>query len=600
MSYRSSVNTVGGTQALPDYVYYNADIINNETKDVANGNPVIDPQVRFNEVRDAPLIKDASQYFFSIVRFQMDGSNKDLPLFIPVIQSSTGATNVNLTTYSFALSYKQTWRTNAGDITFTVAPAPRFVEYVPETQNTQIAPVPPSMAAVGARGPFSVIPGTIYQPGDIVWTGINTITGNGIAPFWQVSFPQLTWNGTQVFTAGAWVSYSGQAYYALAPVVGTPPGAVAGQWQLGIPGGAIIPVGTAPYWQSVTDQLGQSLASRYYWVYTYQHWLDLVNQTLVLAWLDTFTDFINAWDVPTYGAFPFASFADFQSYVNVPQFVYNPSTQRFTIYGDSDGYGKRIQTFTPAALAVGALTPPGTRLFLNSNAFGLFSNFPNTYWNETRNAPGLGPFQGDTLLPPRPGNTNFTGYTNEILFPNKFWTNVADYRLPPYSGVAPLGYVPPNGFSATPFQQKPYWLAEQDYPSTDSLWSPIASVVFTSTLLPIRAEATGQPVQLGTSNTGISSASTQSAFQPIITDIALDTSTSGATAYRSFISYAPTAEYRLSDFTSSKQDIRNIDVQVFWKNRLDNNLYPITMFNCSSVSLKLMFKHKDADAGVKG
>ena len=149
-----------------------------------------------------------------------------------------------------------------------------------------------------------------------------------------------------------------------------------------------------------------------------------------------------------------------------------------------------------------------------------------------------------------------------------------------------------------PFQQKPYWLATQDYPSTDSLWSPISSVVFTSTLLPVRSEATGQPVVLGTSNTGFSSSSTQSAFQPIITDISLDTSTSGAAAYRSFIYYAPTAEYRLSDFTSSKHDIRNVDIQVFWKNRLDNNLYPITMFNCSSVNLKIMFRHKDAMAGV--
>jgi hypothetical protein len=139
-----------------------------------------------------------------------------------------------------------------------------------------------------------------------------------------------------------------------------------------------------------------------------------------------------------------------------------------------------------------------------------------------------------------------------------------------------------------------YYLAQQDYSSTDSLWSPVSSIVFTSTLLPVKSEQTGAPVVLGIGNLGFSAPTVQSAFQPIITDISLDTSSGSADAYRRFIYYAPAAEYRLSDFSSSKQDVRNIDIQVFWKNRLDNQLYPVTMFNLSSVSIKVMFKHKDA------
>lgn len=594
MSYRSAVNTVGGTIGLPDYIYYNADIINNETKEIANGNPVIDPQVRFNEVRDAPLIKDASQYFFSIVRFQMDGSNKDLPLFIPVIQSSTGANNVNLTSYSVAISLQQQYNTtDVGVQTFTIQPEPRFIIYEPETLNTVLAPLPPPMAAIGDKGLFAL--GQLYNTGDIVYQALN-IYGNGVAPFFQVTKPQLQWNGAQAFLVGAWVSFNGLSYIALAPSTGVVPGTNGAVWQLGILG---IPPTTAPYWQPVGDQLGQSqnLSSRYYWVYTYEHWLELVNQTLLDAYNDTYQAFQQAWLLTgTADPFPFPTFVSFQSYVNAPQMVFNPSTNRFSLYFDSDGFGKRIQNFTPtpAPAPIPHQTPPQTRLFFNTNMYGLFGNFSNYYYNELRNTATLGPFGGAVLSPPRPGNTNFVGYTNEILCPNKFYTNVVDYRLPPFAGVAPLGFVPPDAFGTNPFQQKPYWVQEQDYLSNDSLWSPISSIVFTSTLLPVRAEYTGQPIALGTSNTGVSSTSTQSAFQPIVTDIALDTSTSGAQAYRSFVSYAPTAEYRLSDFTSSKQDIRNIDVQVFWKNRLDNNLYPITMFNCSSVSLKLMFRHKGA------
>jgi hypothetical protein len=599
MSYRATVNNVGGVVGLPDYVYYNADIINNETKEVANGNVVIDPQVRFNEVRDAPLIRDASQYFFSIVRFSMDGSNKDLPLFIPVIQQSTGANNVNLTSYAVAISLQQTWNTtDVGAQTFTIQPAPRFIQYVPETQNQTLAPAPPPMTAVGAKGLYNAA--TVYQPDDIVWTALN-IYGNGVAPFWKIARPAGAWSPTTVYGAGAWVSFSGQSWRSVgAPAPGVPPGSDP-NWVIGVQG---IAPGTAPFWIGVPDTLGspQDLSTRYYWVYTYQHFIDLANQTLLDAYQDTYLAFQAAWAATgTADPFPFADFTAFQSYVNAPQIVFSPDTKRFRIFGDSDGFGKRIQTFTPtpAPAPLPHQTPPVCRLFFNSNMFGLFSNFDNTYWNEVRNTATLGAFGGATLSPPRPGNQNFIGYTNEILFPNKFWTNVVDYRLAPYAGVAPLGFVPPDCFGTNPFQQKPYWIAEQDYISVDSLWSPIGSIVFTSTLLPVRSEATGQPVVLGTSNTGFSSASTQSAFQPIITDIALDTSSEGADAYRSFIYYAPTAEYRLSDFTSSKQDIRNIDIQVFWKNRLDNNLYPITMFNCSSVSLKVMFRHKDATAGLK-
>jgi hypothetical protein len=108
----------------------------------------------------------------------------------------------------------------------------------------------------------------------------------------------------------------------------------------------------------------------------------------------------------------------------------------------------------------------------------------------------------------------------------------------------------------------------------------------------VKTEATGQPNVLGTGNLGDTRATSQSAFQPIITDIALDTSAGGADDYRQFIYYAPNAEYRMADFAASKQELRNIDIQVFWKNRLNNQLYPVTMFNLSSVSLKMMFRKK--------
>jgi hypothetical protein len=309
-----------------------------------------------------------------------------------------------------------------------------------------------------------------------------------------------------------------------------------------------------------------------------------LSTTSTCAYQDTYNEFYNQYILAggPAGSFPYPTFGDFCNTVYPPVMKFVADTSKFDIYMDSAGFGDRLTAFTATPYAagppevVGIVTHPIAALFFNSNMFGLFSNYNNEYYN-------VSPFPD--------------GYVNKILPTNKAFQNVSDFRLSPYMGLGPLGYLPVSATGApiTPnMLNRVYYLAQQDFSSTDSLWSPISSIVFTSTLLPIRTEATGAPVVLGAGNLGISSATVQSAFQPIITDISLDTSSGNADSYRRFIYYAPSAEYRLSDFSSSKQDIRNIDIQVFWKNRLDNQLYPINMFNLSNVSIKVMFKHKDA------
>jgi len=137
----------------------------------------------------------------------------------------------------------------------------------------------------------------------------------------------------------------------------------------------------------------------------------------------------------------------------------------------------------------------------------------------------------------------------------------------------------------------------QEYTSTSTLWSPVDSIVFISNLLPIQNEQTAPPNTYGNGNVGNSTAVSQSAFQPIITDITNDLSTDPA-GYRKMIYYAPTAEYRMADFQNSKAEIKNIDIQLFWKNRLNNQLYPVSMYNLSSVSFKMMFRKKNALMGL--
>jgi len=479
--------TYGGTVTPdgPDYVYYNATIINNRTDDLNFAlQPTPDPPIRFNESRDAPIIKDASKYHFSIVRFTMNGANRDLPLFIPNIQ--TGQTNQNLTTYAAALTLQGSWVTNIGVVTFNISPAATFMAWQPETINATLAPLPPPPVAQ------------------------------------------------------------------------------------------------------------QDLSTRYYWGYTYQHVVDLTNQTFLTAHEALRQAFAAAWVAAGIAdPFPYPSLATFQALVQTPQMIFAEETRPlFSILADSTGFGQPLEPFVAIPYAPGVPQPnsrPLLRLFFNTNLQGLYANFTNLLRNSTTIpayvVPGTGVGLSSFILPAFPAPVP-DGYTYEILFPNKFYSNVVDYRVAPYAGVPPLGYVPAAA-------QRPYWITTQDYKSVDSLWSPIESIVFTSGLLPIRAELTGAPIVLGTSNEGDSSATTQNAFQPIITDITLDTTASGSDDYRQFISYIPSAEYRMTEFGTSKQEIRNIDIQVYWKNRLDNELYPVTMYNLSSVSLKCMFRRKE-------
>lgn len=599
--FSSSIQSFGDNKDAPDYVYYNADIINNTTANTFAGAAVIDPQIRFNETRDAPLIRNAADYYFSIVRFEMNGANRDLPLFIPSIQQSTGQTNVNLTVYSMAVPYQQSFIGSAGTINLSVQPTQRYIIYTPETQNPTAAPVPRNIAANQFVGFYD--PTRQYSVGQIVSTTPANQYGSFDGPFFQVA-SQAPWNPQTTYPVGAIVAYGGLIYTAVAPNVAAVP-SISVAWVLAppLPGPAVL--SGSPFWVLTTADLGnaQDLSTRYYWVYTYQHWVDLWNKTMydpaqnasapgatsTCAYQDTYNALAAAFAAsPTLGVagytFPYATFGDFVNAVYPPQMRYVPDTDKFVIMADSAGFGQRLTAFTPTVSAlpvVGIPTIPSAQLFFNANMFGLFANYNNTYYN--------------TSAYP-------DGYVNEILFTNKLFQNIQDFRLSPYAGVPPLGYDPinPDGSAQTPnMLGRVFILAEQDYSSTDSLWSPCSSIVFTSTLLPVNTEATGVPNVLGTGNLGNSQPTSQSAFQPIITDISLDTGGQGGAAlYRKFIYYAPTAEYRLSDFSSSKQDIRNIDIQVYWKNRLDSQLYPINMFNLSSVSVKLMFRRKDASAGA--
>jgi len=514
----------------PDIIYLNADIINNNTG-YANYSQLSDPQIRFNENRDTPILKDSSLYNFSIVRFTMNGAGKDLPLFIPTILTNGNnlgndgvSPNVNLTAYSTTICANLTYNNGAGTpTTISVYSPETFVKFIPETQNNILAPVP-------------IVP---PYPN---------------APAWSATTPYVQ-NDQVGYLGNQWVSTRN------GNLNNTPPSTSTGIsiWWNFVPYGGIA---------------DQDVSTRYYWVYTYTWWVQLVNNTFATANTALQTAFNTLWVAPVgtpitvngvqySGGWGRVAPAPTLTAV-APKMFYNPTTNLFSIYYDSTAYG---MDSLGNPINSGSATQ-FYQLFFNPNMYGLFTNFANRFWVTIPQPKGLsGQISGGwgSKGITTSSNTVFSGLANELLVYNYLGQNVLSTTTPTYVVMT------------------------QDYESTSTLWSPVSSIVFTTTLLPVANEQQTVPVQYGNSN--ITARTTPSAFNPIITDVAL--ALTSASDWRGFINYTPQAEYRITAFQNGQNEIRQVDIAVWWKNRLDGKLYPLQMFNLSSVSLKLMFRKKD-------
>jgi hypothetical protein len=81
----------------PYHVYYDLDIINNDTTGLSPP-----PNLAFNEVRNSPYLMSPENYFMSVVRFSLQ--TPSLPNFIP--QVMLGQSDPLKTIYSITLTYK--------------------------------------------------------------------------------------------------------------------------------------------------------------------------------------------------------------------------------------------------------------------------------------------------------------------------------------------------------------------------------------------------------------------------------------------------------------------------------------------------------------
>jgi hypothetical protein len=131
----------------------------------------------------------------------------------------------------------------------------------------------------------------------------------------------------------------------------------------------------------------------------------------------------------------------------------------------------------------------------------------------------------------------------------------------------------------------------QEY-STVSLWTPIASIVFTSNTLPVVTNQLSAPLLFYDGTTFVGGGNNSNVAQ-VITDFIADDA-----KYKPTLIYEPTAQYRLVDLVGNRP-LYSFDLNVFWKNRV-GELIPFRLSSGSSATIKILFSRKGTDGSSKG
>lgn len=432
-----------------DCIYYNATIINNSTQDTLGGRQ--DPQVAFNEVRQTPILQDPSDYMVTVVKVSASGATQNLPLFIPRIQ------------------------TNGIQAVFTGSIVGSLLTVLNTPQG-------------------SIVPGQTNV--NLFVNGVNTtlyVVSVGMAPnTFNLSGNYIGTSNPQSMALETLQLDPGLTVYSV--TVETPLG-VSQAFLNWIPANVATPAPKVPIVQ-------QQLTTDYYYAYTYQQMVDMMNGALATAWAASGATLPTPefhWSNGAYGE------------------IYQPPVFDF---------------FCNTTLA--NFNAAGIKIYMNTPLETMLSNFPGSYTNLD------------------------VGRTFRLAFSDKYGDGTTVKSL-------------------------------QNYSSTSS-WSPVENLCITSSLLPLVMEQTPPPGAVGTSSLDTQGNVVGSSFLPILLDD-IPTITS-ASDWRQTLLFQPNAEYRMISLSSTDAPIQNIDLQMWWRNRMDNGLYPLRLVSGSSVYIKLLFRRK--------
>ena len=203
-------------------------------------------------------------------------------------------------------------------------------------------------------------------------------------------------------------------------------------------------------------------------------------------------------------------------------------------------------------------------------------------------------------------NCDLLGYNDTSANKINIYFNRPMYQIfssfPVYleSQTATLGrnlQIQTNTFGNTTVVGFPFYLPTynaiqvfQEY-STVALWTPVKSIVFCSSTLPIVATQVSAPIEIVNGNV-IGANGNNSNQSPIISDFLAD-----GGIYKPQLIYEPSAQYRLVSMTGNRP-IYTIDINVYWKD-VFTNLIPFRLSAGSGASIKILFTKRYTEGGTK-
>ena len=128
----------------------------------------------------------------------------------------------------------------------------------------------------------------------------------------------------------------------------------------------------------------------------------------------------------------------------------------------------------------------------------------------------------------------------------------------------------------------------QEY-STGALFTPISSIVFSTSLIPVLPSNTAKP-SIVDGDGSLTSTGNYNNISSMITDF--EVQDNSGYGFSGVLSYTPTAEYRMIDLNnSSSEKLNNLDITVYWKDQY-SNLHPLYLQPGCKCDLKILFRKK--------
>jgi len=285
----------------------------------------------------------------------------------------------------------------------------------------------------------------------------------------------------------------------------------------------------------------------YYYAYTYQHFINVINDTLQSMWATIGS--------PTSGSQNDTSvFLTLES--NLVSVRANKTYSSVTLHGN-----KGLFMTNSKGIPIGTDGLPSNKyvkLYFNSELYNLFSSLSAIKQKQ-----------------PLAFSTPTASYLNtnyQLLFiDNTSCTNVQ---------------ITSTAFNSIPPDSNHQMITNQPEYSPIPYWNPIDKIVFTTAQLPVVPQliAAASNYYDNTQN-----ASVNADTQYILCDFSAQL-TSG-TEYKPNISYVPPAEYVLNELYSDKE-IYSISIFVFWKDKF-GDLHPFYLEPGGTALLKIMFRKKE-------